>query len=77
VKATQGDPVALRAQPDHLLVIQLQKDGTIVEIYNGPGTLAWSHVGKQQKNGQSPISISTLRRLMRDVSLNAQLPRRS
>src|SRR5947208_17023418 len=30
VKATQGDRVALRAQPDHLLVIQLQKDGTIV-----------------------------------------------
>jgi len=77
VKATQGDRVALRAQPDHLIVIQLQKDGTISEIYNGPGSLAWDKAGKKQQNGQSPISISTLRRLMRDVPLNAQLPRRS
>jgi hypothetical protein len=73
VKATQGDRVALRAQPDHLLVIQLQKDGTIVEIYNGPGSIAWSHVGKQQKNGQSPIGISALRRLMNDVPADQRL----
>lgn len=37
VKATQGSTVALRAQPDHLLVILLKRDGTIKEFYNGPG----------------------------------------
>jgi len=75
VKATQGTSVALRAQPDYLLVIQLQKDGTIIEIYNGPGQPAWAHVGKRQKNGQCPISVSRLRRLMKDVSPEQQLPR--
>jgi hypothetical protein len=75
VKATQSDRVALRAEPDHLLVIQLQRDGTIVEIYNGPGSLAWRNAGKQQQNGQSPISISTLKRLMRDVPAEQRLAR--
>ncbi|HEY8165469.1 MAG TPA: hypothetical protein VIF83_07945 [Gemmatimonadaceae bacterium] len=64
VKATQGDRVALRAQPDYLVVLQLKKDRTIIEIYNGPRLLAWEQVGKPQKNGQCPISISRLRRLM-------------
>jgi hypothetical protein len=67
IKATQADRVALRAQPDHLLVLLLKKDGTTTEIYNGPGTLAWQHCGKQQKNGQSPISVTKLRALMHSV----------
>lgn len=58
VKATQGTGVALRAQPDHLLVILLKKDGTIDEVYNGPGQLAWSNVGGPQNNGQRQIGVS-------------------
>lgn len=75
VKATQGTSVALRAQPDHLLVILLKRDGTIEEIYNGPGSIAWSACGKQQKNGQSSISVSKLRRLMNDIPPERRLPR--
>lgn len=77
VKATQGTGVALRAQPDHLLVILLKRDGTIEEIYNGPGQLAWANCGKQQKNGQSPISTSKLRRLMNNVPADDRLPQRT
>jgi hypothetical protein len=40
VKATQGKTVALRAEPDHLLVRLHKRDGTIEEIYNGPGAVA-------------------------------------
>ena len=76
VKATQGRSVALRAQPDHLLVILLQKDGTIEEVYNGPGALAWTNCGKQQKNGQSPITVTKLRTLMHGVPPEERLPRR-
>jgi hypothetical protein len=76
IKATQGTSVALRAQPDHLLVIRINKDGSIEEIYNGPGALAWSNCGKQQKNGQSPISLSKLRTLMNQVTPEQRLPRR-
>jgi hypothetical protein len=75
IKATQGRTVALRAQPDHLLVILLKRDGTIEEIYNGPGHLAWQHCGRPQKNGQSPISVNKLRRLMKDVPEPERLPK--
>lgn len=76
VKATQGRSVGLRAEPDHLLVILLKRDGTIEELYNGPGALAWQHVGKRQKNGQCSIGTSKLRRLMNDVLQDQRLPRR-
>ena len=67
VKATQGKSVALRAEPEHLLVILLKRDGTIEELYNGPGALAWTNCGKPQKNGQSPIGVSKLRYSWSDV----------
>jgi hypothetical protein len=75
IKATQGKSVALRAEPEHLLVIRLERDGTIEEIYNGPGQLAWHHVGKLQANGQRQIRLTTLRRLMSDVAAGERLPR--
>jgi hypothetical protein len=50
-----------RCYPYHFLVIILTKDGSIEELYNGPGALAWTNCSKQQKNGQSPIGVSKLR----------------
>lgn len=76
VKATQGKSVALRSRPDHLLVLSLKRDGTVEEAYNGPGELAWSRIGPPQKNGQFPLSLSTLRRLMTAVPTEARLLRR-
>lgn len=75
IKATQGTSVALRAQPDHLLVIKLPRDGTIIEIYNGPGRAAWERAGKLQANGQRQIRLSALRRLMNNVSAHERLAR--
>lgn len=75
VKATQGRLVALRAQPDFLLVIGLRRDGTIEEIYNGPGREPWRKAGSLGKNGQRPISLSKLRELARAVPNGQRLPR--
>jgi len=68
IKITQGTRVALRKRPDHLLVLKLRKDGATEEVYNGPGGEPWSHSGRMQKNGQRPISLSTLKILMETVS---------
>lgn len=64
IKATQGDTVGLRSEPQHLLVIKILKDGNMEEIFNGPGKIAWDTSGKMQKNGQRPISVNKLRHLM-------------
>jgi hypothetical protein len=75
IKATQGKQVAMRSTCDHLLVLRLNKDGSADEVFNGPGHLAWDAAGPMQRNGQRPIRLSTLRKLMSQVSPSQLLPR--
>jgi hypothetical protein len=73
IKVTQGTSVALRAQPEQLVVLHLGKDGHATEVFNGPGNLVWSNSGAMQKNGQRAISLSKLRSLMSSVSAEQRL----
>jgi hypothetical protein len=67
IKITQGMRVALRYEPEHLLVLKLRDEGSTEEVYNGPGHEPWAQSGRMQKNGQRPISLSKLEVLMRTV----------
>lgn len=73
VKATQVDRVSIYSEPERLLVLKLHRDGSFDEVYNGPGAAAWESAGKMQKNGQRPISVSRLRKLMEDVPAEDRL----
>ena len=77
VKATQGDRVGLSSEPEHLLVLRLQRDGTFIEEYNGPGSLVWPLVSHKPlpKNGQYQVSLASLRRIMKTVKPDDRLPR--
>lgn len=72
VKTTGGDKVGLSSQSEHLLVLKLT-DGKPLEVYNGPGLLAWSSAGKKQKNGQRQVSVACLKKLMGQVPHEQQL----
>ena len=74
IKATQIDRVALSSEPEWLLVLKIHPDGTFTEEYNGPGALAWEHCGKQQTNGQCPITLATLHKLQTEVPESKRLP---
>lgn len=76
VKATQGKSVALRSEPAHLLVLHLTPDGRVTEVFNGPGSLAWQNCGRMQSNGQCPISLPRLRKLMEGVGEDHRLAHR-
>lgn len=76
IKATQVKGVALRSEPEHLIVLKISKDGLATEVFNGPGVLAWNAAGKMQKNGQRPISLSKLTMLMTQVSECDQILKR-
>lgn len=75
VKATQGDRISISSEPEHLLVIKLNRDGTFVEYYNGPGALIWGMVCEKPrpKNGQYQISLKGLSRMMTSVPIDARL----
>ena len=60
IKVTQGRHVGLYEEPECLLVLKVQRDGTFTEIYYGPGKAPWEHAGKKQKTGQRYISIARL-----------------
>ena len=77
VKATQGKSVALRAEPERLIVLQLGKDGNATEVFNGPGQMVWANCGAMQKNGQRPISLAKLRTLMHEVPPTDRVPPRN
>jgi len=67
IKATQREQTSLGSEPDHLLVLLLKRDGSVVEVFNGPGKLAWDEAGPSQKNGQCSLRLSKLRTLMERV----------
>ena len=77
VKATQRKSIAITSEPDQLLVFRINRDGSFVEEYNGPGEAVWSFVclKPRPKNGQYQISLATLRKLMTLVSPDEKLPR--
>lgn len=73
IKVTQVGRVTLSSEPEHLLVLYLSKDGSVSELFNGPGALAWNAAGKIQKNGQRPISARKLKQLAENVAITDRI----
>lgn len=76
IKATQGDRIAIGERPEYLIVLKIDRDGGFEEVYNGPGDIAWSLVGKRQKTGQCHVSLAKLRAAMAEVPERDRLPRK-
>lgn len=76
IKATQGDRIAIGERPEYLIVLKIDRDGGFEEVYNGPGDIAWSLVGKRQKTGQCHVSLSKLRAVMAEIPERDRLPRK-
>lgn len=74
IKLTQGQSVAIRHEPEHLIVLQRPKGGPMRIVFNGPGAIAWAAAGQMQKNGQRPISLARLSKLALDVPVVQRLP---
>ena len=70
IKATQGNRVAFRSEPEYVLVLKLNKDGTFEEVYNGSGNRIWQTVCHKPKpsNGQYQVSLSSLEKLSKEVA---------
>ena len=68
IKATQVKGISISSEPDYVIVIRILSDGSWEEIYNGPGKPVWDNAGKMQKNGQRPISLSKLQKLMGSIN---------
>lgn len=64
IKATQGNKIGLRHEPEGLLVFKIDTEKcTLIEIYNGSGEIAWNKANKISSNGQRFITIKNLKLL--------------
>ena len=77
IKATQGNRVAFRCRPEHLIVLKINKDGSFDEIYNGDGTRVWALVAHKPipSNGQLSVSLTALRKLASQVQDSERIVR--
>ena len=47
IKLTQGRSVAIRHEPEHLIVLHRPIGGPLRVVFNGPGGLAWTAAGRR------------------------------
>jgi len=74
IKLTQGDDVAIRHEPGHLIVLQRPRGGPVRVVFNGPGEGAWMACGAKGSNGQRRIRLSTLTKLNATLDDALRLP---
>lgn len=69
IKATQRRSVGIYEEPDFLLVLSIDSEGRLTEVYNGPGKPVWQLFSgkKRPKTGQYQVSLSRLRKLNEGV----------
>lgn len=75
IKLTQGKSIALRSEPQHLVVLRLASDLVVEVVYNGPGATVWPRTGKLQRNGARPISVTKLREINSEILDSERLPK--
>lgn len=73
VKLTQGDIVAIRHEPAHLIVLRRKKSTPVEVVFNGPGLLPWNRAREMASNGQRPISVARLLELNQEVADDQRL----
>jgi hypothetical protein len=81
IKATMQDSLTFPADhiPDYYIGIKIRTDGEFIEIFNGPGSLAWEAVKdrKPTKTNLHTVSTKKLQQLDKEVRPKDKIPRRS
>jgi hypothetical protein len=81
IKATMKDSLTFPVDhvPDYYLGIKIEHDGTLTEIFNGPGSVASEAVKNRQptKTNLHSVHINTLKRLNEEVHSRDKIPKRS
>lgn len=67
IKITQRDTVLLSDEPDYLIVLYLNNNGAVFEVYNGPGKEAWESGGKLDKRNYKHLRVNKLMELDAEV----------
>lgn len=74
IKVSQQDNIVINHEPDYLIVLYLNKNGNIYEVYNGPGKLPWESASKKDSHNNRHMRVNKLIELDCDVSDQQRIP---
>jgi hypothetical protein len=77
IKFTAGKSgYGIYSRPQHLIALQLVSRREVVEVFNGPGEIAWKCASaKPSKNSQHSMAMGRLRALNAEVADHQRIPR--
>ncbi len=80
IKATMKKSLTFPADhvPNYYLGVQVGSDGTFIEVFNGPGAIAWQAVKNRSKpkTNLHSVSIAILKKLQEQVRPEDRIPLR-
>ena len=68
IKITQQDDIVIGQEPDYLIALYLNEDGSIYEIYNGLGKEPWDAASKRDSHNNRHMRVNKL------MELDAEVP---
>ena len=74
IKITQQDNILISEKPDYLLVMYMNKNGSVYEVYNGPGDLPWDTASKRDSHNNRHMRVNKLMKLDADVEETKRIP---
>ena len=63
IKITQQNNIVINHEPDYLIVLYLNKNGNVYEVYNGPGKEPWDSASKRDSHNNRHMLVSKLMKL--------------
>lgn len=67
IKISQQDNIIINHKPDYLIVLYLNKNGNIYEVYNGTGQLPWENTSKPDSHNNRHIRVNKLMELDKQI----------
>ena len=68
IKISQQDNIVINHEPDYLIVLYLNRNGNIYEVYNGPGKLPWESASKRDSHNNKHMRVNKLMELDKAVN---------
>lgn len=76
IKISQQDNIVINHEPDYLIVLYLNKNGNIYEVYNGTGKLPWNTASKKDSHNNRHMRVNKLLELDENVEDNDRIEKK-
>ena len=76
IKISLQDDIVINHEPDYLIVLYMKKNGSIYEVYNGPGKLPWDSASKKDNHNNRHMRVNKLMELDKAVAEAEQIKRK-